>query len=113
GFLATYPRDVGGLGMKAVLLGSSGKNSEAEAVIQSIAGQKGFGHFHHTAYYIACAYARMANIAAAVEWLREAAASGFPCYPLFERDPNLESLHRDPRWSPLMREIKQNWESYQ
>src|SRR6185436_19694616 len=67
GFLATYPRDVGGLGMKAVLLGSSGKNREAEAIIQSIAGQKGFGHFHHTAYYIACAYARMANIPAALE----------------------------------------------
>jgi pentatricopeptide repeat protein len=111
-FLAEYPSDVGGLGVRAVLLGSSGKNREAEAVIKSIAGQKGFGHFHHTAYYIACAYARMGNIEAALEWLREAAESGFPCYPLFEREPCFEPLHRDSRWSPFMAEIKQNWERY-
>jgi hypothetical protein len=48
----------------------------------------------------------------AFEWLSEAAESGFPCYPLFEHDPNLEALHRDSRWSPLMAEIKQNWERY-
>jgi eukaryotic-like serine/threonine-protein kinase len=111
-FLAQYPGDVGGLGVRAVLLAASGKHSEAEAVIKSIAGQKGFGHFHHTAYFIACAYARMGKTDATLQWLREAAESGFPCYPLFERDPNLESLRSDPRWSSLMAEIKQNWERY-
>ena len=98
--------------MRAVLLAASGKHSEAEAVIKSIAGQKGFGHFHHTAYNIACAYARMGKTDATLQWLREAAESGFPCYPLFERDPNLGSLRSDPRWSSLMAEIKQNWERY-
>ena len=114
GFLAKYPRDVGGLGIRALLLGSSGKNSEAEAVIRSIADQKGFGHFHHTAYYIACAYARMGNMDAALEWLREAAGSGFPCYPLFLNAIRyLELLRRDPRWSSLMAEIRRNLERYQ
>jgi hypothetical protein len=54
----------------------------------------------------------MGKTDATLQWLREAAESGFPCYPLFERDPNLESLRSDPRWSSLMAEIKQNWERY-
>ena len=97
------------MGIDEIYLGKS----EAEAVIRSIADQKGFGHFHHTAYYIACAYARMGNMDAALEWLREAAGSGFPCYPLFLRDPNLEALRRDPRWSSWMGEVRRNWEGYQ
>jgi serine/threonine protein kinase/tetratricopeptide (TPR) repeat protein len=111
-FLAKSPRDVGALGVRAVLLASSGMSSEAEAVIKGIAGQKGFGHFHHTAYYIACAYANMRKSDMALEWLREAAESGFPCYPLFERDPSLQGLHSDPRWSSLMAEMERNSERY-
>ena len=37
----------------------------------------------------AAAQARMGNAEEAVHWLREAAATGFPCYALFEADPNL------------------------
>jgi eukaryotic-like serine/threonine-protein kinase len=111
-FLAKYPGDVGGLGVQAVLLAASGRHGEAEAVIRRIAGQKGFGHFHHTAYYIACAYARMGNGSAAFEWIREAADSGFACYPLFERDPNFETLHNDPRWRSMISEFRQTWDGY-
>jgi TolB-like protein len=111
-FLAMYPGDVGGLGVHAALLAASGKHAEAEAVIRSISGQKGFGHFHHTAYYIACAYARMGNKSAALDWIREAADSGFACYPLFERDPNLQPLRSDPRWRTMMSEFRQTWDGY-
>ena len=111
-FLAKYPNDVGGLGVQAVLLAVSGKHSEAEAVIRSVAGQKGFGHFHHTAYYIACAYARMGKADEALGWMREAADSGFSCYPLFERDPNLAPLHSHPAWGPTMSGFKQTWDRY-
>src|SRR5262249_12502020 len=41
-FLVKHPDDVGGLGVRAVLLAASGKQAEAEAVIRGIAGQKGF-----------------------------------------------------------------------
>jgi eukaryotic-like serine/threonine-protein kinase len=111
-FLTKYPGDVGGLGVQAVLLAASGRHREAEAIIRSIAGQKGFGHFHHTSYYIACAYARMGNKTAAFEWIREAADSGFACYPLFERDPNFESLRSDARWRNMISEFRQTWEGY-
>jgi tetratricopeptide (TPR) repeat protein len=111
-FLKKYPNDVGGLGVRAVLLATSARKTEAEAIIRSIAGQKGFGHFHHTAYYIACAYAHLNNVDAALEWVRTAADTGFACYPLFERDANLARLRADPRWAPLMSELRTEWERY-
>jgi TolB-like protein/Flp pilus assembly protein TadD len=110
--LAKYPGDVGGLGVRAALLAAAGKRSEAEAAIRSIAGQKGFGHFHHTAYYIACAYARLGNGDAALDWIREANQSGFACYPLFDRDPNLSAVRSHPRWGATMSEYRQAWETY-
>jgi tetratricopeptide (TPR) repeat protein len=109
-FLKTYPGDVGGLGVQAALFAASGNSEAAESIIRGIAGRKGFGHFHHTAYYIACAYARMGKMEQALEWVRQAVESGFACYPLYENDPNLLVLHADPRWIELMASYRQTWE---
>ena len=38
----------------------------------------------------------------AVRWLQEAAATGFPCYALFEIDPNLDPIRQDPRFQSFM-----------
>ena len=60
--LKTYPQDEGGnvTSVKALILAKYGKNEEAEAMIErAIEVGKGFGHFHHTAYNIASAYAIM------------------------------------------------------
>lgn len=60
--LKDYPEDTGGVftGVQAVLLASAGQTGAAEQKIKlAVAKGKGFGHFHHTAYYIACAYALM------------------------------------------------------
>ena len=88
----TYPDDVGGLGVQAALFASQGNAEAAEAIIRRIAGRKGFGHFHHTAYYIACAYARMRKPEQAWSGSSETVESGFACYPLFASDPNLRIL---------------------
>ena len=74
---------------------------------------KGFGHFHHTAYNIACAYAVMKKAEEAIRWLHAAADDGFPCYPLFENDPYLDNLRKDPRFIALMAKLKEQWEHYQ
>src|SRR3989454_3066071 len=61
-YLKKYPQDEGGVGtsVKAMMLAKAGKSREAEAAIQqSIEMGSGFGHFHHTAYNIASAYALM------------------------------------------------------
>ena len=114
-FLREYPEDNRGLftAVQAVLAASAGQEGAAEERIKSAVERgKGFGHFHHTAYYIACAYARMNRPEQAVKWLEAAAADGFPCYPLFERDANLDHLRRDARFVTFLARQRQQWEYY-
>ena len=114
-FLRNYPEDNRGLftAVQAVLAASAGQERAAEDKIKSAVERgKGFGHFHHTAYYIACAYARMNRPEQAVKWLEAAAEDGFPCYPLFERDANLDNLRRDARFVTFMARQRQQWDYY-
>ena len=114
-FLKDYPEDNRGLytSLQAVLAASAGQEREAEDKIKSaIERGKGYGHFHHTAYHIACAYARMNKPEQALKWLEVAAQDGFPCYPLFEKDTNLDGLRRDARFASFMAKLRQQWESY-
>jgi eukaryotic-like serine/threonine-protein kinase len=114
-FLNDYPADNRGLltSLQAILAASDGQYREAEEKIQSaIERGKGFGHFHHTAYHIACAYAIMNQHEQAIKWLESVSNSGFPCYVLFERDNNLNNLRQDPRFQALLAELKQEWEQY-
>jgi serine/threonine protein kinase len=106
----------GGLftGIQALLAALAGEENKAEGKIRSaIKKGKGFGHFHHTAYNIACAYSKMKKAEDAIQWLQAAADDGFPCYPLFERDPFLDNLRKDPRFIKLMAKLKEQWERYQ
>jgi tetratricopeptide (TPR) repeat protein len=114
-FLKEYPQDNRGLfsGMQAVLAASSGQSRVAEEKIKSaIEKGKGFGHFHHTAYEIACAYALMKKPDQAIKWLEVTAEDGFPCYPLFETDPNLNNLREDARFITFLAKQKQQWEHF-
>ena len=84
--------------VKAMLLAQSGRDREAEETIQrAVEVGESFGHFHHTAYNVASAYALMNKPEQAIKWLQTAADDGFPCYPLFENDPNLKNLRKDER----------------
>jgi serine/threonine protein kinase/predicted Zn-dependent protease len=114
-FLKDYPADNRGLftSLQAILAASDGEHRKAEEKIQSaIERGKGFGHFHHTAYHIACAYAIMNRHDEAMKWLDSVANDGFPCYVLFERDRNLDNLRQDPRFQALLAKLKQQWEHY-
>ena len=114
-YLKEHPEDYGGLfaGLQAVMAASEGQEARAEEKIKlAIEKGKGFGHFHHTAYYIACAYARMNKTEQAVKWLQNAADDGFPCYPLFASDRNLDNLRQDARFMAFLEKQKQQWEGY-
>ena len=80
-----------------------------EAAVQK---GKDFGHFHHAAYTIGTAYAVMKLPREAVRWLRAAADDGFPCYPLYERDHNLDGIRQDLEFQQLMADLKSRWEHY-
>lgn len=114
-FLKDYPADNRGLftSLQAMLAASAGQHREAEEKIQSaIERGKGFGHFHHTGYHIACAYAIMGRHDEAIKWLESVANEGFPCYALFQRDHNLDNLRQDARFQALLQKLKQQWEHY-
>ena len=114
-FLKDYPESNGGVytSVQAVLAASAGREAEAEEKIRlAIKEGSGFGHFHHTAYHIACAYALMNKHDEAMKWLKSAAEDGFPCYPLFEKDNGLNNLRQDPQFQSFMADIKKGWENY-
>ena len=113
--LRDYPQDRGGLftSGQAVLAASAGQERMAEDKIKSaIERGKGFGHFHHTAYNIASAYALMNKPEQAIKWLEVAAEDGFPCYPLFASDANLDTIRQNPKFQSFLSAQKQEWEYY-
>jgi len=100
-YLTEYPNDEGGVGtsVKAMILAKAGRTADAEAAITH-AEEIGpdFGHFHHTAYNIASAYALMKKPDKAVDYLQIAADDGFPCYPLFENDEVFKHMRDNTRF---------------
>jgi tetratricopeptide (TPR) repeat protein len=114
-FVKDYPEVNRGLfaSLQAVMAASAGQPRVAEEKIKfAIERGKGFGHFHHTAYHIACAYAIMNKPDEAIKWLESAADDGVPCYVLFQRDHNLDSLRQDERFKAFMEKTKEHWEKY-
>ena len=100
--------------MKAMLLAKAGSARDAEKAIQhAIEIGRGFGHFHHTAYNIASAYALLNRPDEAIRWLQAAADDGFPCYPLFEQDKNLNSLRADKRFVAFLTQMKARLKQYE
>jgi len=114
-FFKTYPKDEGGAvtSVNAMMLAKVGKKREAEDAIQhAVDIGRGYGHFHHTSYNIASAYALMHQPEPALKWLQVTAEEGFPCYPLFQGDANLASLRNDARFVLFMARLKQQWQHY-
>ena len=111
-FLRDYPKDQGGVGssVRAMMLAKAGRHSDAEeAIAHAVRLGSNFGHFHHTAYNIASTYSLLGNRDKAIEYLRGAADDGFPCYPLFASDTQLDGLRKDPRFIALMAKLERDW----
>jgi TolB-like protein/Tfp pilus assembly protein PilF len=110
--LKDHPEDSGGLftSVEAVLAASVGDERTLESKVRlAVEKGRGFGHFHHTAYNFATAYALIKNPNQAIKWLEAAASDGFPCYPFFESDHNLDSLRQDGRFIEFMAKLKEQW----
>jgi serine/threonine protein kinase/TolB-like protein/Flp pilus assembly protein TadD len=112
--LAKTPEDRNVHRQKAILLALRGDFQTAEAEIPSLLSKRSPKDFayHHLAYDIACVYALAGKNNEAVRWLRETAATGFPCYPLFERDPYLNRIRKAPDFVQFMAEMKAQFEKY-
>src|SRR5262249_3285562 len=104
-FLGKYPENSGGLllSVQALLAAADGDRQRAEERIRvALTKEKGYLHFHHTTYVIASAYALMNQTDRALQYLQKTADDGFPCYPLFEKDPNLASLRKSSRFAEFL-----------
>ena len=97
-------------GIEAIFHALAGEREAAEERIAAeIEVSKDLGHYHHAECYIAAARAIMGQTDAAIDGLTRAAEDGFPCYPWFERDLCLASVHGDPRFTTLIGELKARW----
>jgi tetratricopeptide (TPR) repeat protein len=113
--LEKHPEDKGGqfTSLKALLSALSGEADRAGSEIrEALEKGTGFGHFHHAAYSIACAYAVLNMPDEAVRYLRMAAEDGYPCYPLFVSDPNLKAIREDPKFQSFLSAQKGQWEYF-
>jgi TolB-like protein/predicted Ser/Thr protein kinase len=99
---------------RALLFALKGDFRSAEKAIPSILSRHPVKDpfYHHAAYDIACIYALEGKSVEAVRWLREAAATGFRCYPLFERDAFLNNIRQKPEFIQFMAEMKAQHDRY-
>src|SRR2546425_77736 len=114
-YLRAHPDDRGGVvtSARAVWFALGGDAHRAEQDIRTAVQKgKGYIHFHHAGFHIALAYALLQRPDSAVQWLRQVAEGGFPCYQLFEREPFLDNVRTDPGFVAFMREQKVQWEQF-
>jgi DNA-binding winged helix-turn-helix (wHTH) protein/tetratricopeptide (TPR) repeat protein len=114
-YLEGHPIDEGGslTSVRALLQAQAGQARDARcAIARAIELGAGFGHFHHSAYNIAAAYTALHEPDEAVDWVEAAADDGFPCYPYFARDPNLDALRGFPRFVDLMSQLHKQWQRF-
>jgi eukaryotic-like serine/threonine-protein kinase len=99
---------------QALLFALKGDFREAEARVPGIIAkiQLNDQSRHHSTYDAACIYALARKSDEAVRWLKETAATGFPNYPLFERDHYLDRIRQAPEFVQFMAEEKAQWEKY-
>jgi serine/threonine protein kinase len=114
-YLRRHSDDRGGVvtSTRALWFAKAGNARDAEADIRAaIEKGSGFLHFHHSAYNIASAYAVLGQRQLALKWLRTTMETGWPCYPYFASDPNLQRIRKDRGYVALMRELRSQWEGY-
>ena len=66
---------------------------------------------HHGAYGLGTAYAQLRDPTTALRWLSQAAATGFACYPWYQRDPLLDPIRNDSGFAAFMGELRRSWEN--
>lgn len=107
------PRSAWALANQGLLLALQQKQQAAEAAVPSILKGRRNRGYHHVTYFLARIYALGGKPAEALKWLRVTTNEGFPCYPLFARDPFLDPIREDATFNEFMTEMKKRWEDYQ
>jgi eukaryotic-like serine/threonine-protein kinase len=91
----------------AAFRAARGAVAEARALADRVTSEPDINH--HAAYGLGATYAQLRDPATAVRWLARAAATGFACYPWYERDPLLDPIRTDARFADFMRDLHGSW----
>ena len=92
----------------AALRAARGARAEAQALVERVGLESDL--IHHGAYGLGTAYAQLRDPASALRWLSQAVATGFPCYPWYARDPLLDPIRDDSRFTVFMENLRRSWE---
>ena len=82
----------------------SGRRDDAQARIAEI--RRASDLDHHVTYSLGAAYSQLGQPEESLKWLERAADEGFPCYPWFERDPLLDPVRQNPRFTRLLARLQ-------
>jgi hypothetical protein len=93
------------LALLAVARARMGSRDIAELEQRALAANQEAGHFHHVFHLLADAHAQMKDTLQAVEYLRRASETGFPCLPCFDNDPLLAPVHGSPEYAALRADL--------
>jgi serine/threonine protein kinase len=92
----------------ATILAAAGKSQEAQSLLGPLITNP--PNDHHVTYRIATALAQLHRADDSVRWLRHSAETGFPCYPLFARDPLLAPVRDTLAFQDLSRTLRAEWQ---
>jgi Flp pilus assembly protein TadD len=93
----------------ASFLAARGERARAEELVRAVSA--GAYMDHHVAYSLGAAYAQLGQHDDALHWLRNAADTGFPCYPWYAHDPLLQPLRSDAEFQGLLDELRRSSEA--
>lgn len=99
---------------RAIYLAYKGNADAAEAATKKVLEEpdRQGEAYHHTTYYAACVYAIDGKTAEAIRLLRRTAETGYPDYPLFNRDHLLDNIRNSPEFIQFLSEQKAQWENF-
>jgi tetratricopeptide (TPR) repeat protein len=92
---------------EALLWAKRGEQEKAQqALARALQDKPSIGHDHHRWHSVAAVYAVLGRPDQAIEQIRRASQTGFPCYPTFQNDPHFASLHAEPEWKTLTADLE-------
>jgi eukaryotic-like serine/threonine-protein kinase len=99
---------------EGLILAHEGDLEKAEALADTaVTSPRSMTHTHHAWHDAAGIYALCGKADKAVFELRRCAEMGLPNYALFQRDPNLLSLHDHPEFQTLLTELRRDRDAFQ
>jgi hypothetical protein len=85
----------------AIIHHAQGRGAESDAALRDLSEK----HAEGAAFQVAEVHGARGELDRAIEWLERAYAQRDSGLAFMKTDPNLRSLHGDPRWGALLKRV--------